>query len=135
MVFLQKILLIFDRMTANLNINSDSNAMHKALSNQLLKLLEYKILPSKEDLRSVIRFNGKTLDETDDFEEKKILQQIIENIKEINLTDKIFALPNPVFNIINTALKPWVVEFDCRNMMDEMFNRLSDIYLRVKNSL
>lgn len=122
-------------MTANLNLSPENNAVHNALGNQLLKLLEYKILPSKKDLNSVIRFNGKTLDETEDFEERKILQQIIENIKEINLTDKIFALPNPVFNIINTALRPWVVEFDCRNMMDEMFNRLSDIYLRVKNSL
>ena len=122
-------------MTANLNISAEDNAMHNIFSNQLSKLLEYKILPSKEDLRSVIRFNGKTLDETDDLEERKILQQIIENIKEINLTDKIFALPNPVFNIINTAFKPWIVEFDCRNMMDEMFNRLSAIYLKVKNSL
>jgi hypothetical protein len=122
-------------MTANLNLSPENNAMHSAFGNQLLKLLEYKILPSKEDLNSVIRFNGKTMDETDNSEERKILLEIIENIKEINLTDKIFALPNPVFNIINTALRPWVVEFDCRNMMDEIFNRLSDIYLRVKNSL
>lgn len=122
-------------MTANLKLNPEKNAMHTSFGNQLFKLLEYKIIPSREDLNSVIMFNGKTLDETDDYEERKILQEIIKNIKEINLTDKIFALPNPVFNIINTALRPWVVEFDCRNMMDEMFNRLSDIYLRVKNSL
>ena len=122
-------------MTANLKLNPENNAIHTAFGDQLRKLLEYKITPSKEDLNSVIMFNGKTLDETDDYEERKILQEIIKKVKEINLTDKIFALPNPVFNIINTALKPWVVEFDCRNMMDEMFNRLSAIYLRVKNSL
>jgi hypothetical protein len=122
-------------MTANLNLSPDNNAMRSALSNQLSKLLEYKILPSKEDIYSVIRFNGKTLDETDDVEQKQIIKEIIEKIKEINLTDKLFALPNPVFNIINTALRPWIVEFDCRNIMDEMFNRLSDIYLKVKTSL
>jgi hypothetical protein len=123
-------------MLANLNFNPETKAtLPSLLGNRFLKLLDYKILPSKKDLYSVIRFNGKTVHETDDPEERKIISNIIERIKETNLTDKIFALPNPLFNIINTAIKPWVVEFDARNIVDDIFGRLSDIYLRAKNSL
>jgi|SRR5690348_742085 len=123
-------------MLANLNFNPENNASYpSSLGNRILKLLDYKILSSKEDLYNVIRFNGKTVHETNDPEERKIINNIIERIKETNLTDKIFALPNPLFNIINTAIRPWVVEFDARNIVDDIFSRLSDIYLRAKNSL
>ena len=123
-------------MLANLNFSTENNTMLPSLlGNRFLKLLDYKILPSKKDLYSVIRFNGKTVHETDNCEERKIISNIIERIKETNLTDKVFALPNPLFNIINTAIKPWVVEFDARNIVGDIFDRLSDIYLRAKNSL
>jgi hypothetical protein len=123
-------------MLANLNFSPENNsAVSSSHGNRFLKLLDYKILPSKKDLYSVIRFNGKTVHEINDPEERKIISNIIERIKETNLTDKIFSLPNPLFNIINTAIRPWVVEFDARNIVDDILGRLSDIYLRAKNSL
>jgi hypothetical protein len=123
-------------MLANLNFSPENNSLlPSSAGNSFLKRPDYKILPSKKDLYSVIRFNGKTVHEINDPEERKIVSNIIERIKETNLTDKIFALPNPLFNIINSAFRPWVVEFDARNIVDDILSRLSDIYLRAKNTL
>ena len=98
-------------------------------------MLEYRLSSLKKDLESVIRYNGKTLNEVENPEEQKIIKGIIDRIKESNLTERIFALPNPLFNIISATFKPWLVEFDARDIIDEILNQLSDIYIRVKTTL